>query len=435
MDKQQKSVPSIDIKAKGNKPAIPLRIKYYKSSHLQKIIKEIEVDGKKITSSIPMVKMHYELNHDIHDLSWLMSTNWPRRYTRNGTIRSCDIFSGCGGITMGLWEASRNLGIKLEVVMGCDMYAPAKKTFEKNFSPEFFLDEPIEHYIDGKLGAPHTVKEKKLKKKLGHIDIVVGGPPCQGNSNLNNHTRGTDEKNELYIRMIRFIELFKPKIALIENVRGVVNATANVISRSEKKLSELGYSAQHGVVRGVDIGIPQTRVRHFTIAVKGKGVIDFNGISKRNIEKNRPVSWAIEDISDLYESTEFDSTPNVTKVNQDRMNYLIDNKTWNLPNSERPDCHKNGNTYPAVYGRMYWGKPAPTLTTGFGCNGRGRFTHPLEARVLTPHEGARVQTFPDYFDFSDASNSELRYLIGNAVPPLMATHILLPLLIQLLEIN
>ena len=78
-----------------------------------------------------------------------------------------------------------------------------------------------------------------------------------------------------------------------------------------------------------------------------------------------------------------------------------------------------------VYGRMEWDKPAPTLTTGFGCNGRGRFTHPREARVLSPHEAARVQTFPDFYDFTMINKrTDLHDLLGNAVPPLMAKHIL-----------
>ena len=78
---------------------------------------------------------------------------------------------------------------------------------------------------------------------------------------------------------------------------------------------------------------------------------------------------------------------------------------------------------------MHWDLPSPTLTTGFGCNGRGRFTHPLEARVLTPHEAARVQTFPDFFDLTLINKrTDLHDLIGNAVPPLMAKHILSKLL-------
>jgi len=85
---------------------------------------------------------------------------------------------------------------------------------------------------------------------------------------------------------------------------------------------------------------------------------------------------------------------------------------------------------------MWWDKPAPTLTTGFGCNGRGRFTHPKEARVLTPHEAARVQTFPDFFDFSIIKKrTDLHRLIGNAVPPLMATHVLTPLLGNFLRLQ
>jgi DNA (cytosine-5)-methyltransferase 1 len=366
------------------------------------------------------------------DKTWLARSKWPRRSKKNGILRGADIFSGCGGITMGLWEACRQAGYQLEMAMACDLFPAAKKSFVHNFKPEHFLDQPIEQYVDGELGAPATEAEQALMKRLGDVDVVVGGPPCQGNSNLNNHTRGDDPRNELYMRMIRFVELFKPKILLIENVRGVVNNKQKVVPRANEYLRQLGYNVSHGVVKGELIGIPQTRVRHFTVGLKDVFVdLSFDQFSKPTVSQSRSIGWAIKDIQDRKPASDalFYRTPNATPVNQRRMDFLLDNDIHDLPNNERPPCQQGDHTYPAVYGRMHWDKPAPTLTTGFGCNGRGRFTHPLEARVLTPHEAARVQTFPDFFDLTLIDKrTDLHDLIGNAVPPLMAKHILSKLL-------
>jgi DNA (cytosine-5)-methyltransferase 1 len=111
-----------------------------------------------------------------------------------------------------------------------------------------------------------------------------------------------------------------------------------------------------------------------------------------------------------------------TDENQVRMDWLIENDEYDLPDQLRCDSHKKGNTYPAVYGRMYWDKPADTITAGFTSNGQGRFTHPgaFPGRALTPHEAARIQTFPDWFQFLEKDRGVLKKAIGNAVPPLLS---------------
>ena len=108
--------------------------------------------------------------------------------------------------------------------------------------------------------------------------------------------------------------------------------------------------------------------------------------------------------------------------NQNRINYLFDNQEFDLPDLERPDCHKlKDHNYKSVYGRMYADQPAPTITTGFQSPGRGRFIHPTERRGLTPREGARIQGFPDSFRWSgiglNLTKNKVTRLIGDAVPP------------------
>ena len=365
------------------------------------------------------------------ELKWLQSTLPRKPDSPRGKLRGADLFSGCGGITLGLQEACTDHDLELEMVMGCDLFPAAKTSFVHNFNPKHFLDQPIEQYVDGELGEKVTEAEKKLMDELGEIDVVVGGPPCQGNSNLNNHTRGNDPRNELYMRMVRFVELFKPKIVLIENVRGVVNNKQKVVPRANEFLNSIGYTVAHGVVKGPEIGIPQTRVRHFTVGLRDAiSELNFDEFSAKTVSEPRSVGWAIGDLQNKKAPSDelFFKEPTATKVNQDRMDWFFkpgNEDEYILPNRLRPKCQQGDHTYPAVYGRMNWDEPAPTLTTGFGCNGRGRFTHPLAPRVLTPHEASRVQTFPDFFDLTVIKKrTDMHDLIGNAVPPLMAKHLL-----------
>ena len=103
------------------------------------------------------------------------------------------------------------------------------------------------------------------------------------------------------------------------------------------------------------------------------------------------------------------------------MKWLLENDAYDLPNRLRPPCHQGDHSYVSMYGRLKWGEPAQTITSGFGSLGQGRFMHPSIPRTLTPHEAARLQGFPDYFTFDSAVNrTQLAIIIGNAVPPLLA---------------
>jgi DNA (cytosine-5)-methyltransferase 1 len=130
-----------------------------------------------------------------------------------------------------------------------------------------------------------------------------------------------------------------------------------------------------------------------------------------------------------------DTVPALSEDNRTRIDWLFANDRHELPNEERPDCHKDGHTYPSVYGRMFWDKPSQTITTGFLSPGRGRYVHPTRPRVITPREAARIQAFPDSFRFvvdeQDPPRNALSKWIGDAVPPILGYAATLPLLIGL----
>ena len=114
-----------------------------------------------------------------------------------------------------------------------------------------------------------------------------------------------------------------------------------------------------------------------------------------------------------------DTPPAASLDNQKRMNLMLRYNWYDLPNRYRPPCHQDGtHTYTSMYGRLRWDRPAQTITRGFSSIGQGRYMHPDRARALTHHEAARIQGFPDYFDFTDVTaRSELAVIIANAVPP------------------
>ena len=132
-----------------------------------------------------------------------------------------------------------------------------------------------------------------------------------------------------------------------------------------------------------------------------------------------------------------DSVGTLSQENETRINWLFENEEYDLPPEQRPACHRNGHTYPSVYGRMRWDEPAQTITTGFLCPGRGRYVHPSNRRTVTPREAARIQGFPDSYEFCPpsltASRTLLGKVIGDAVPPPLARAVCLGGLSSLLN--
>lgn len=351
-----------------------------------------------------------------YELLWLQCKTPPAASTKNGEIRVVDLFCGCGGLTLGIAEACRALEYKFTSVLGADLSIGALNLYRKNFAPKNTISDPIEQFIDQEIGAPLSENEKKFVDMAGEVDILLGGPPCQGNSDLNNHTRRSDPRNLLYLRMIRCVEILKPKFVLIENVPGVQHDQHNVVSIADSVLRKLGYNVDSGTINMADIGVPQNRKRFFLIAALDKTVSLQNAIDDHRMHV-RSIGWAIEDLLNIENNTVFDTSARSSDTNRRRIDYLFDHDIYDLPNSERPDCHRlKAHSYTAVYGRMHWDLPSPTITGGFGSNGQGRFVHPLRRRTITPHEAARLQYFPDYFSFGDVKRRELQQIIGNAVP-------------------
>lgn len=356
------------------------------------------------------------MSSNICSNEWLTKKNTPNYDRFPNSINIVDLFSGCGGLTLGALEAAHKHELSSNIKLAVELNPQAANTYERNFvhSLSTIYKGDVTELIPNYPGDKLSEEEKVLQAKYADIDVLLAGPPCQGHSRLNNHTRSKDPRNKLYLKVVRFVELCKPKFVIIENVLNIKNDSGNVLKESANFLEGLGYTVTNLTIKTVDYGIAQRRVRHIQVA----SVKPFD-LSLKHNQSFSVLSDVIADIIDNADvSKKIFDTPSVTKHNE-RIDYLFDNDVYDLPNELRPDCHKHKNhTYPTSYGRLKWDKPSTTITRGFSTMGQGRFVHPLKRRTLTPHEAARIQGFPDYFSFSEyRTRGNLHLMIANAVPP------------------
>lgn len=347
-----------------------------------------------------------------------------------GAVRIVDLFAGCGGITLGLAQASRAAGRALEIALAVDSEPLTTSVYQQNFAfAERIETAPVEAFFDGVLGDAPTFVEQRIAVSVADVDVLVGGPPCQGHSNLNNHTRRVDEKNALYLRMVRAAEILRPRLLLIENVPSVLRDRHNgvgVVARAVEHLEGIGYRTEHRVVVLARLGVAQTRQRHVMLATAPGEPAParlFDAIEASATLHD--LRWAIGDLTDTTSASMLDREPQAMAKNVERMQFLLDNGLYDLPNALRPNCQQGSHSYKSMYGRLRWDEPAQTITSGFGSIGQGRYMHPDRTRALTAHEAARIQGFPDYFDFSACrTRSALATMIGNAVPPQLGAAVL-----------
>lgn len=382
------------------------------------ITRIVSIENYKGETVIPYPDNMTPLGHDsLFDKLWLTTKNII--YKGNGPkLRVVDLFAGCGGLSLGIQAAASALGGAFESVFAADIDEGALGVYSLNLAPKHISSDPLDMTFEREIGSPLNADEAFLKAQCGHIDFLIGGPPCQGHSDLNNHTRRNDPRNDLYYIMSRASLVFEPEYIIIENVLGVRHSTTEVVQRTLAQLNKQGYKTASIALNASKYGVAQSRRRHFTLALKGS--IDVLHQTLASLERSeRPVMWAIDDLmdeSELFEDVYVNPSVH-SDINQSRINFLFEHNIYELPNSERPDCHRlKQHTYNSVYGRMRPGQPAPTVTSGFGSTGQGRFVHPFRRRTITPHEAARIQYFPDWFTFGNIGRRQLQKYIGNAVP-------------------
>lgn len=350
-------------------------------------------------------------------------------------LRFMDLFSSVGGLSIGAVEAAAALGMRGVPLLAADVDDRALQVYHANIRPRFTASESVRGMLDFRVSGSGAnaefaylprVTDERLESFVGSTDLVLAGPPCQGHSSLNNYSRHDDPKNLLYLTVPAAAVALEARHVIIENVPNVVADRNGVVQTSIALLKASGYNLTSGVLAADKLGWPQTRKRFFIVASRESAPINLDSLRSQFARPALPVTWLIDDLSrkGLTENDVMNSVPQLSAENEERVRWLHENNEHNLPNHIRPDCHKDGTTYQAVYGRMFADRPAPTLTGGFLTPGRGRFVHPNQPRVLTPREAARIQGFPDWFEFGgptglDLKRAEVSQWIGNAVPSIL----------------
>lgn len=351
-------------------------------------------------------------------------------------IKVLDLFCGCGGLSKGFELAG------YDVVGGIDFNESAIKTYKRNFGEKAGLCFDLSK-MDKK-----TINE--MFPNLAEIDVIIGGPPCQGFSSANRYkTEGEDPRNKLFFQFIKFVEIAKPLAILIENVSGIVTKDNGYAkNRIYSIFEEMGYSVNHRILNAVNFGVPQRRKRNFFVILKGDK-FDFETINP--LFEGVTVKEAIGELYDYENNYEgpikLISKPNTSyreylrstdsivlnhdvrypadKV-QKRISFVPQGGNWmNVPKNMWPTDRNNRHS--SAYKRLEENEPSVTIDTG---NNHSNYFHPLYNRIPTVREAARLQSFPDDFVFLGNRSEQYRQ-VGNAVPPILAKAIALAIMKRL----
>jgi len=319
--------------------------------------------------------------------------------------KAIDLFSGCGGLSLGLQKA----GFAMVGAVEIDDFAA--RTYRTNFPQAIVKTEDIKEI------SPRKFRQE-LGLKRGELSLLAGCPPCQGFSTLRTHHRKPSVKepmNDLIFRVLDFVKEFKPKAVMIENVPGLAKDVR--IENFKNGLVKQGYTCDFEVHDARDYGVAQKRKRMVFMAVKGKKPV-FAPKSK----KPKSVRQTIGEMPAPEESS--DRLHNYPVNRSDRILDLISHIPKNggsrsaLPDEMQLECHKRHQGFNDIYGRMKWEDPSPTITCGCINPSKGRFLHPDQNRSITAREAALLQGFPKYFKFDMSKGAyAVAQLIGNAFPP------------------
>lgn len=337
-----------------------------------------------------------------------------------------DLFSGCGGSALGFQLAG------FDIKVAVDIDEKATESFKRNFPKTKVLASDIS-YVSGK----GLFREAGLKD--GNQLVIIACPPCQGFSNARrNSQRLSDTRNNIIFEFIRIVEEIRPFAFVMENVPGLANGIGKPIFLSVlQRLKTLGYYTIHGVADASDYGVPQRRKRLVLMGTNEKNLrLVFpkptNQDSKsgdRYLPAWNTVRNTIQDLQQISAGQKSDRdsmhlAPSLSETNLNRLKHTPHDggsrDSW--PEDLVLECHKKVSGYNDIYGRMKWDSPSPTITAGCVMLSKGRFGHPSQDRAISLREAARLQTFPDNYEFI-GNVGEIASQIGNAVPPLLAKKI------------
>lgn len=323
-------------------------------------------------------------------------------------LKLMDLFAGCGGMTLGFESTG-----KFRSVYAVEWDGDASETYSRNFGEHVFTG-PIEEVL----------------RFPDDVDVVVGGPPCQGFSPLNMAGVGL-ERRSLWIEYLRALEESRPEAFVMENVPELLKSSEFAEFKQEAK--SLGYEVKARILNAADYGVPQRRRRAIAVGTLKPG---FHWPEPTHFPPDATPSGGNSWLTFSHAVTGLPLTPS--------------NKNWHNSRNPRPVSIERYKTIPAegegrfqlaerrpditpacwlrkktgstdVFGRLWWDRPAFTIRTEFFKPEKGRYLHPSEHRPITVREAARCMSFPDDFEFPiTQSMTSVAKQIGNAVPPGLA---------------
>ncbi len=337
-------------------------------------------------------------------------------------LKTIDFFCGAGGMTFGLSQAG------IDVLAGIDNDTSCKETYEINNPGSKFIEVDI-----------HDLSEEQLAELTGIEKndaslIFIGCSPCQYWTKINTDKNKAKQTKNLLGEFQRFVAYFRPGYVVIENVPGLfTNKKENVLSDFLTFLDNERYSYDHDLIDAYHYGVPQTRKRYLLMASRIAREITLpeeetdDSLIVRNFIGTHNGFDQIE--AGTRDDTDFiHTTAALSEKNKRRLSLTPkdggtricwkDDQELQIPAYEGKD-----NLFRNVYGRIFWDKPGPTITTKFHSLSNGRFGHPDEDRALSLREGATLQTFPETYKFKAQGILAKARHIGNAVPPELAKRI------------
>lgn len=325
-------------------------------------------------------------------------------------LRAVDLFSGCGGMTLGLKRAG------FAVCGAVDLDPLSVETYRANHPEVLVVERDIRA-----LSVGEALKSFHLKR--GQLDLLAGCPPCQGFSSLrtlNGHRAVPDPRNDLIFEFFRFVEGLRPRAVMLENVPGL--ADDHRMQKLRSDLEGLGYRCEVGILDAADYGVPQRRRRVFLVGSRVGTVSLAPPVGdRRSVEsviRGLPLPGASGDpLHDFPERRGEKVRERISLIPKDGGSRADLGLRRQLP------CHKRMNGFKDIYGRMAWAEVAPTITGGCVNPSKGRFLHPEENRAITLREAALLQSFPQDYHFSlRKGKCAVAVLIGNAVPSDLIKH-------------
>ena len=333
----------------------------------------------------------------------------------NSSLTVLDLFCGCGGLSLGFQQAGFN------VKLGIDAWEDAIKTF--NFTHKS---------AKGIVADLFSISPQEISKTTGldTVDIIIGGPPCQGFS-IAGKRMIDDERNQLYKSFVEFVSFYRPKAFLMENVPNIMSMGKGVIKEQiTQDFEKLGYHISSKILMASDFGVPQNRRRAFFIGFKENCNFEFP-----TPFTNQAVT-SFDAISDLPDYSVSDGEKYPIDIQSEYQNFMRENslglynhqitqhneKTVSIISlvpdggnyKDLPEEFRKTRNVNIAWTRLNSQKPSFTIDTGH----RHHFHYKFN-RVPTVRESARIQSFPDNFIFLGTKTSQYRQ-VGNAVAPMLA---------------